>query len=479
MQPGRKPPQGSLQHGAPPAGAIIADRQYREIIRRDNQPPVPHSKDQVKYAKKIHGGTKSGPMNNGRLVVPKTRNLTPDMLWEEECKIRPKKQKFCVAWYFGPTTPNKSVAHIHLIPLQFCASEPAARRCCVEVRRRFPKRTALVFQVGRWIALPPPFWIDTSNVEAWQAEAVAYNGRVIQGLMHHRQKSLLVEQEVLKRRSKQDPKDTDQSVSVRDMSKKLEDGVYGETPAGPLESDAFYGSMDDTGDDEDEEKSFPAPPPPPQPKSFSFTPDQPNEETEQMIINDAKPFLVRSQNWGLVWSLPSLQHSRDVTNVAAALHGAYRSEADAESAKTQIMLAHPEWSIELYRMGDPLRFPFPTWLMQNRGDIKYSQDEVSEFMHRGDREHAEFEQKQQNDEAAVERHKQYIQQQQASGSATAVNDIANLVSGPMSTSSSQPPPPEKTGPLISSGSNDYAYGKMTYECHGPTPGDTDSEMGDE
>ena len=79
----------------------------------------------------------------------------------------------------------------------------------------------------------------------------------------------------------------------------------------------------------------------------------------------------------------------------------------------------------------------------------------------------------------MERHKQYIQQQQASGSATAVNDIANLVSGPMSTSSSQPPPPEKTGPLISSGSNDYAYGKMTYECHGPTPGDTDSEMGDE
>ncbi len=473
------PPGATLQKTAPPAGAYIADRVNFDIIRRSDQRSVPRpvQPDRVKF----HQAKRTYPTES-KLHVPETRNLDVEVLSEERCVEVARRQKWVLAWYFGPLNVGIPFDALHIVILGFYKNKRKADKQRVIIMRQHPTRLLLTFQTGYWLAFPMPRNVEGLGPPAqWESAAIAYNLKVIQQNMSYDKKTASVELELLKRRSKRDPNEP--GASAQDATKIVEDTIYGVTDA-EVQSDQYYGTAadDNMSEDEGEEKDYPAPRGKVENISFAVHPDEIDPgQSSHAVMQDAKAYRVRSQKYGLAWGLPTLQRSRPVDGIAAAFLGAFSSPNEVSAARVTIQKRHPEWHIYEYELGTPLPFPVPQWKLQRDGNVRYDQETVTDFMHRGDDDFAQHLSNQQQEQA-----RQRLAEQNTNNK----DDMADEEIETMLTKIAGPPVASETDGPISSmvdSQKDLVslnrqqlttkFGTATIESFGPASSDT-TQMAD-
>ena len=267
----------------------------------------------------------AGVGNNPTVFIPKTRGLPPDHMWEERCECTPPGQKWGVALLTPtPTAPGKHDQFV-VVFLDAFRSEVRAKAC----QRRMSKRhSTIVFEMGQWLALPVPTWLQTED------QIVDYNLESVCALMKYDTARTKIKQEVMRRRAKNSAT-VKESISPSDETKKLEPGS-GDYWAGRSQS-----------------------------------PSLPNSS-----VNYESHYKV-----GLAWVLPNVQcPGLQFTNMAFAFLGAYEEECELDLAQAKIKETYPEWSIVAFDMCKPLEIPVPSWLMQRDMRVKYDQETMTELM---------------------------------------------------------------------------------------------------
>lgn len=339
--------------GSVPKGAMVAPRVNFELQRKDGQPCPSDFLIASNQTHSVGMRTRPNEIPQARMTIPKTRGLSVDILWEQQCMVLPSKQKYGLAWVFhlplesGVEFESMTVVYIGSYKTRYMALSAQVR-----AKGMFPDRTSMLFKIGYWQALPVPRWLDEFE------DVDQYNGEVIKRHMTNDFKLTEIEHELLRRRAKANVELLPDDPAV--ATEKVEEAVYGKDP-----------NLKENAEDDDDEKTEPV----------VAKPTEPAHVVDQWDSKPVEGLVSSKSKIGLAWVLPTLQRrGRKLTDIALAWLGTFRSVEAANVQQKLIKRVHPEWHVYSFEVGQPLSLPVPTWEMQRKRRVQYDQDILKEFM---------------------------------------------------------------------------------------------------
>lgn len=339
--------------GSVPKGALVAPRVNFELQRKEGQPCPSDFLVSSKHTHSVGKRTRPNEIPQSRMTIPKTRGLSVDVLWEQQCMVLPQNQKYGLAWvFFLPLEPGIKFESIKVVFISSYKTRHTALSAQVRAKGMFPNRTSMLFKIGYWQALPVPRWLDEFE------DVDQYNGEVIKRHMTYDFKLTEIEHELLRRRVKAKVEQLPDDPAV--ASEKIEEAIYGKDLT--LEENGAEGGADET-------------------KDPGVVVSATTRAVDQWDANPVKGLLSPKSKIGLAWVLPTLQRrGRKLTDVAIAWLGTFRSVQAANAQQKLIKKAHPEWHVYSFEVGQPLSLPVPTWEMQREKRVQYDQNILKDLM---------------------------------------------------------------------------------------------------